>query len=33
VGKLEGKRQLGRYRCGWEDNIRKDLQEVLCEDM
>jgi hypothetical protein len=28
VGKLEGKRPLGRSRCRWEDNIRMDLQEV-----
>jgi hypothetical protein len=28
VGKLEGKRPLGRPRCRWEDNIKMDLQEV-----
>ena len=28
VGKPEGKRQLGRPRCRWEDNIKMDLQEV-----
>jgi hypothetical protein len=28
VGKLEGKRQLGRTRRRWEDNIKMDLQEV-----
>ena len=28
VGKLEGKRPLGRRR--WVDNIRMDLQEVGC---
>ena len=28
VGKPEGKRQLGRPRRRWEDNIRMDLQEV-----
>jgi hypothetical protein len=28
VGKLEGKRPLGRPRHRWEDNIRMDLQEV-----
>jgi hypothetical protein len=34
VGKPEGKRQLGRLRRRWEDNIRIDLQEVGrgCED-
>jgi hypothetical protein len=30
VGKPEGKRPLGRPRCGWEDNIRNNLQEVGC---
>jgi hypothetical protein len=24
----EGKRQLGRPKCRWEDNIKTDLQEV-----
>ena len=33
VGKLEGKRPLGRPRRGWEDNIKMDLQEVGCEGM
>jgi len=28
VGKLEGKRPLGRRRLRWVDNIRMDLQEV-----
>jgi predicted small integral membrane protein len=28
-GKPEGKRQLGSYRCRWEDNIEMDLQEVV----
>jgi len=30
VGKLEGKRPLGRPRRRWEDNIKMDLQEVGC---
>jgi len=32
VGKLEGRRPLGRPRCRWwmVDNIRMDLQEVGC---
>jgi len=30
VGKLEGKRPLGRPRHRWVDNIRNDLQEVGC---
>ena len=28
VGKLEGKRSLGKPRRRWEDNIKMDLQEV-----
>ena len=28
VGKFEGKRQLGRPRRKWVDNIKIDLQEV-----
>jgi hypothetical protein len=28
VGKLEGKRPLGRPRCGWLDNIKMDLLEI-----
>ena len=28
VGKPEGKRPLWRPRLRWEDNIKKDLQEV-----
>jgi len=31
VGKPEGKRPLGRPRLGWEDNIKMDFQEVVCE--
>ena len=30
VGKPEGKRQLGRPRRRWMDNIRLDLQYVGC---
>ena len=33
VGKPEGKRPLGRPRRRWEDNIRMELQEVVCRDM
>jgi len=33
VGKLEGKRPLGRPRHRWEDNIKMDLQEVGCGGM
>jgi hypothetical protein len=34
VGKPEGKRPLGRLRRRWEDNIKRDLQEVggVCGD-
>jgi hypothetical protein len=28
MGKLEGKRPLGRPRRRWDDNIKMDLQEV-----
>jgi hypothetical protein len=28
VGRPEEKRQLGRPRRRWEDNIKKDLQEI-----
>jgi hypothetical protein len=31
VEKPEGKRQLGRPRRRWKDNIKVDLQEVGCE--
>jgi len=33
VGKPERKRQFGRPRHRWEDNIRMDLQEVGCGGM
>jgi hypothetical protein len=32
-GKAEGKRPLRRPRRRWEDNIKKDIQEVGCGDM
>jgi hypothetical protein len=28
VGKLEGKRPIGRPRCRWENNIKMDLREI-----
>jgi hypothetical protein len=28
VGKLEGKRPLGRQRRRWENNIKMDLREI-----
>jgi hypothetical protein len=28
VGKPEGKSAMGRPRCRWEDNIKKDLHEI-----
>ena len=31
VGKLNGKRPLGRPRRTWEDNIKMDLSEVGCD--
>jgi len=33
VGKHEGKRPLGRPRRKWENNIKMDLQEVVCRGM
>jgi hypothetical protein len=30
VGKPEGKRPLWRPKRRWEDNIKMDLQEVVC---
>jgi len=30
VRKPVGKRPLGRPRCRWEDNIKMDVQEVIC---
>ena len=30
VGKLEGRRPLGRSRRRWVNNIRMDLEEVVC---
>jgi hypothetical protein len=33
VGKPEGKRQLGRPRRRWENNIKMNLQEVGCGGM
>ena len=33
MGKREGKRPLGGPRRRWEDNIKMDLQEVVCGDM
>jgi hypothetical protein len=33
VGKPKGKRPLGRSRRVWEDNIKMNLQEVVCGGM
>jgi len=33
LGKPEGKRQLGRPRLRWEDNIKMDLHVVECGGM
>jgi len=33
VGRPEGKRQLGRPRREWEDNIKMVLEEVGCGNM
>jgi hypothetical protein len=29
VGKQEGKRQLGRPKCKWEDNVKMDLEYIV----
>ena len=31
LGKSEGMRPLGRPRIRWEDNIKMDLREVVCD--
>ena len=33
IGTPEGKRPLGRPRHRWDDNIKMDLQEVVCGSM
>ena len=33
MGKSEGKKQLGRPRRRWEDNIKIELEEVRCGGM
>jgi hypothetical protein len=33
VGKPEGKRPQGRPRRRWENKIKADLEEVVCEGM
>ena len=33
VGKHEERRQLGRPRRRWKDNIKMDIQEVGCQGM
>ena len=33
MGKPEGKKQFGRPRRRWENNIKMDLQEVGCGGM
>jgi hypothetical protein len=33
VGKPEGERAFGRPKRRWEDNIKMDLQEVVCGGM
>jgi hypothetical protein len=31
VGKPEGRRQLGRTRCRWKDNIKMSFGEICCD--
>jgi hypothetical protein len=33
IGKLEGKRPIGRPRCRWKDNIKIELREIGREGM
>ena len=33
VGEPEGKRRLGRPKRRWENDIKMDLQEVVCGDV
>jgi hypothetical protein len=33
LGTPAWKRQLGRYTCRMEDNIKVDLKEIECEDV
>jgi hypothetical protein len=33
VGRLGGRRPLGRPRCRWEDNIKMDLREIRFGDV
>jgi hypothetical protein len=33
VGKIEGKRPLGRPRSRWVDNIKMDLREIKWDGM
>jgi hypothetical protein len=33
VGKLEGRRPLGRLRCRWVDNNKMDLREIGWDGM
>jgi hypothetical protein len=33
VGKLKGKRSLGRPRRRWEANIKTDLREIVWENI
>jgi hypothetical protein len=33
VGKLEGKKSLGRPRRRWENDMKTDLQELGCGNM
>jgi hypothetical protein len=33
VGKTEGKKSLGKPKCGWEDTIKVDFKEIVWEGM
>jgi hypothetical protein len=33
LSEQKGKRPFGKHRYRWEDNIKMDLKEVVCEDL
>jgi len=33
VGRLEGRKPLGRPRHRWEDNIKMDIQDMGCQNV
>jgi hypothetical protein len=33
VPKPEGQKPLARHKCRWEDNIKMNIEEILCKGM